>query len=212
MAEPRGAVPQSPAPTKLVVLTGGPGAGKTAVLELARRSLCAHVTILPEAASIIFGGGFPRRSSFANRAAGQRAIAHIQRELERWVVEEDNPVTVALCDRGVLDGLAYWPGSPERFFEELGTTQTAVLAHYAAVIHLRTPPASEGYDHSNPLRIETPEEAAAIDARIEAAWRPHPRRFIVESTPDFLTKARRALALLRAELPEHCLAHATPLP
>ena len=33
-----------------VVLTGGPGAGKTAVLELVRRSLCRHVRILPESA------------------------------------------------------------------------------------------------------------------------------------------------------------------
>lgn len=43
-----------------VVLTGGPGAGKTAVLELIRQSLCTHVKILPEAAGIVFGGGFPR--------------------------------------------------------------------------------------------------------------------------------------------------------
>ena len=45
---------------KLVVLTGGPGGGKTALLEMARRYFCQHVVILPEAASIIFGGGFPR--------------------------------------------------------------------------------------------------------------------------------------------------------
>ena len=43
-----------------VVLTGGPGAGKTAVLELIRQSFCTHVKVLPEAAGIVFGGGFPR--------------------------------------------------------------------------------------------------------------------------------------------------------
>ena len=31
-----------------VVLTGGPGAGKTAVLELIRQSLCEHVRVLPD--------------------------------------------------------------------------------------------------------------------------------------------------------------------
>lgn len=47
---------------KRIVLTGGPGAGKTALLELIRQSFCAHVKVLPEAASIIFGGGFPGRT------------------------------------------------------------------------------------------------------------------------------------------------------
>lgn len=199
------------APTRLVVLTGGPGAGKTAVLELVRRALCEHVHVLPEAASILFGGGFPRRPSLASRSASQRAIAHIQLELERWVVEEDNRVALALCDRGVLDGLAYWPGPPEALLSELGTTLERELARYSAVIHLRPPPGGAGYDRSNPLRIESAEEAAALDARIEAVWRPHPRRFVVESTPDFLSKARRALALIHDELPEPCRAH-TALP
>jgi DNA helicase TIP49 (TBP-interacting protein) len=50
-----------------VVLTGGPGAGKTAVLEVIRRALCRHVHVLPESAGILFGGGFPRGSAPALR-------------------------------------------------------------------------------------------------------------------------------------------------
>jgi len=41
-------------PSPRIVVTGGPGAGKTAVLEIARREL-AHVEILPEAATIVRG-------------------------------------------------------------------------------------------------------------------------------------------------------------
>ncbi len=66
-------------PAKRIVLTGGPGAGKTAVLELVRHSLCEHVRIVPEAASIVFGGGFPRDSALETRRAGQRAIFYLQR-------------------------------------------------------------------------------------------------------------------------------------
>ena len=40
--------------SRRIALTGGPGAGKTAVLELARRLLCEHVHILPEAPGIVF--------------------------------------------------------------------------------------------------------------------------------------------------------------
>jgi hypothetical protein len=43
-----------------------------------------------------------------------------------------------------------------------------------------------------------------IDARIVRAWESHPRRFFVEPSPDFLTKAARALEILRGELPECC--------
>lgn len=196
--------------TRLVVLTGGPGAGKTAVLELVRRMLCRHVALLPEAASIIFGGGFPRRDTVPARRAAQRAIVRVQQELERWITQEE-PVAVGLCDRGVLDSLAYWPGSPEEFFIELGTTREKELARYAAVIHLRTPSAEAGYNHSNPLRIESPEEAAAIDARIEQVWRDHPRRFIVPNTRDFMEKAQHALMHIRAELPECCTGHSRPV-
>ncbi len=43
----------------LMVVTGGPGASKTAATT-ATRSFCEHVAILPEAAAIVFGKGFPR--------------------------------------------------------------------------------------------------------------------------------------------------------
>lgn len=193
-------------PVRLVVLTGGPGAGKTAVLELVRRDFCKHVGVLPEAASILFAGGFPREGSDAARRAGQRAIGRVQRELERWVCEEGR-VAAALCDRGVLDGLAYWPDAAEGLLSELGTSREVEWSRYAAVIHLRTPPEGAGYGYSNPFRRESPEEAAALDARIEEAWRGHPRRFFVENAPTFLEKARAALHLIRQELPACCRGH-----
>ena len=66
----------------MIVLTGGPGAGKTAVLEMLRKEVCPHVAILPEAAGILFGGGFWRLPTDSARAAAQRAIFRVQRELE----------------------------------------------------------------------------------------------------------------------------------
>lgn len=173
-----------------VVLTGGPGAGKTAVLELVRRALPAHVRVLPESAGILFGGGFPRGDSPALRRAAQRAIFFTQRELESTVDAADG--SLVLCDRGTVDGVAYWPG-PNDFWDDVGTTMEAQLARYDAVIHLRTPSPEHGYNHVNPLRVETALEAAAIDERILAAWAAHPRRFIIAAAPDFFAKAHEAL-------------------
>lgn len=188
---------------QLVVLTGGPGAGKTAVLELARRAFCRHVAILPEAAGILFGGGFPRLPTEIGRRAAQRAIYRVQREVETLVLGESQ-VAIALCDRGTVDGLAYWPGDPATFWHECATTPDTELARYAAVVHLEPPADGQGYDRSNSLRIETAAEALAIDRRILASWASHPRRFVVPCTEDFAEKALRALELIRRELPACC--------
>lgn len=194
--------------TRRIVLTGGPGAGKTAVLALVQKSLCQHLRILPEAAGIVFGGGFPREDGLEARRAGQRAIYFVQRELEAAIAGSDT--AVALCDRGTVDGAAYWPG-PEPLWESVGTTLAAELARYAAVLHLRTPAMNMGYDHSNPLRIESAVEAHAIDERIARAWEGHPRRFEIEPAASFLAKAARAVEIVRNELPDCCRRH-VPLP
>ena len=146
-----------------VVLTGGPGAGKTALLELIRQSFCSHVKVLPEAAGVVFGGGFPREDDPTCRRAAQRAIFYVQRELES-AGDSHNPAIV-LCDRGTIDGLAYWPGPAEEFWSSLGTTLERELGRYDAVIHLRTPPAEHGYNNQNPLRTESATVAADISTR-----------------------------------------------
>ncbi len=192
---------------KRVVLTGGPGAGKTAVLELVHHHVCRHVQVLPESAGILFGGGFPRGGSALSRRSAQRAIFHVQRELEAASGELD--AAILLCDRGTVDGMAYWPG-PDDFFASVGTTRLDEMARYDAVIHLRTPTGENGYNRNNPLRVESAAEAAAIDRRIAEAWSGHPRIHVVDSAPDFLAKVGQALAILRDQLPACCRRHLPP--
>ena len=194
--------------TRRIVLTGGPGGGKTATLELIRQSFCEHVQILPESASVVFGGGFPRRDTGESRKAAQRAIFYVQRELEAAAIADN--AAILLCDRATVDGAAYWPG-PEDFWASVSTTLDEQLRRYDAVIHLRTPPSEGGYNHVNPLRTESASEAANLDARILHAWEHHPRRFVVENFPDFLSKASRVLELLRGELPACCRQHIVPV-
>ncbi len=200
---------RQPHAVRRVVLTGGPGAGKTAVLELIRKYFCRHVRVLPEAASILFGGGFPREEAPASRKAAQRAIFHVQRQLEALAGPDGIPA-ITLCDRGTLDGTAYWPGPPEELLAEVGSTRATELERYGAVIHLRTPSAALGYNHQNRLRTEAAVAAAEIDQKIEHAWQGHPRRFVIESNQDFLVKAAEALGRIREELPECCRRHVVP--
>ena len=189
---------------KRIVLTGGPGAGKTATLEMIKQAFCRHVRVLPEAAGIVFGGGFPRTSEGSGRQASQRAIYYVQRELENVALAEN--VAIILCDRGTVDSHAYWPG-PGEFWDSVATSRWDEFARYDAVIHLRTPSQAGGYNHSNVLRTESAVEAMAIDERILQAWEGHPRRFIIEPHTDFLDKAQHVVELIRAELPACCRVH-----
>ena len=199
---------REPHEQRRVVLTGGPGAGKTAVLALIRQSFCEHVVVLPETASILFGGGFPRGSAPSQLRPAQRAIFFTQRELE--ATTEGSTAAIVLRDRGTVDAAAYWPG-PDDFWLGVGTTLEDQLRRYQAVIHLRTPRLAAGYDHSNPLRTESASEAAAIDERIMKAWELHPKRAVVEESVEFMAKAARALEILRAELPVCCRRHLLPV-
>jgi predicted ATPase len=183
------------------VLTGGPGAGKTALLELIRKEFCEHVQILPETAGILFAGGFPRGNTPILRRALQRAIFFTQQELE--ATTEGSNAAIVLCDRGTVDATAYWPG-PDDFWSGVGSTLEEQLQRYQTVIHLRTPSLASEYDHSNPFRVESQAEARAIDERILHSWERHPHRFIIDEAPQFLTKAARAVEVLRGELPDCC--------
>src|SRR6478672_3468896 len=89
-----------------IVLTGGPGGGKTTAADLFRREIGERVVVVPESATLLFAGGFPRSTDAPARRASQRAIYHVQRNLED-VQSARYPDRVLLCDRGTVDGAAY---------------------------------------------------------------------------------------------------------
>lgn len=189
--------------TKFIVVTGGPGAGKTAVLELLRQLVCERTAILPETAGIIYGGGFWRLSSRAARVEAQSAIFHTQVAMERLVRKEKRWHT-ALCDRGTLDGLAYWPESEHLYWKMQRTSLAEQLQRYDAVIHLRCPTEPSAYNRQNPLRTESIETAGEIDRRIERIWTAHPNYIQIGETETFIEKADAALRAIRGFLPDAC--------
>lgn len=182
-----------------IVLTGGPCAGKTAVLELIKRSNIKNIVLVPEAAGVLFGGGFWRHNTIHSKLASQRAIYYIQRELE-YVAEKENSEGTIICDRGTLDGLAYWPTEESEFWKELGTSKELELKKYDLILHLRTPNNVFGYNHQNPLRIESVTEALEIDERIIKAWEGHPNRIFIESRESFIEKASEAISIIKKHM------------
>jgi predicted ATPase len=180
-----------------IVLTGGPGGGKTTAADLLRRELGSRVVIVPEAATILFAGGFPRSDQWdANRAA-QTAIFHVQRNLEnvQWALY---PERVLLCDRGTVDGGAYWNDGQDSFFHSLGTTLDTELSRYDAVVFFETAAvAGMSIEGGNPVRCESLDRAVELDAKLRALWSQHPRFTLIPHSISFLNKIVGALGVLQ---------------
>ena len=102
---------REPRHRRCVVLTGEPGAGKTTVLELIRASFCTHVKVLPEAAGVIFGGGFPRVADAESRRAAQRAAPDIGYNWQNSLRTETAAQASEIDDR-ILHA---WEQHPRRF-------------------------------------------------------------------------------------------------
>lgn len=176
-----------------IVLTGGPSAGKTSVTELLARGYPDELRIVQEAASILFRGGFPREQEAEKIKCQQRAVYFVQRELEALALIGASPHSL-ICDRGTLDGLAYWPADEESFFKSVGTDRPAEIARYDWVIHLETAPTLD-YQQTT-VRRESEPDARAIDQKVKAAWQDHPQRFVVTHTHDFIRKTTHVIAIV----------------
>jgi predicted ATPase len=185
-----------------VVLTGGPGGGKTTAADLFRRELGERVVVVPESATILFAGGFPRSRELEARRAVQRAVFHVQRNIED-VQSALFPERILLCDRGTIDGAAYWPNHEVDFFEAMGTTFEAELDRYDAVVFFETAAvAGSSIEGGNPVRNETLSEAVELDRRLRELWSHHRRFLVVPHTPSFLRKITTGLALLESLVAE----------
>ncbi|MEW6431174.1 MAG: AAA family ATPase [Myxococcota bacterium] len=186
-----------------VVVTGGPGGGKTTAADLFRRELAGQVIVVPESATLLFSGGFPRAKEAGAVRAAQRAIFEVQRSLED-VTEAAHPECVLLCDRGTVDGAAYWPGTPADFFSAMGTSLDAELRRYDAVLFFESAAVgNHPIEGNNPVRVETHAEAAALDKRLFEVWSRHPRFTFVKHRGSFfrkMTEGFDALARIVAEL------------
>lgn len=179
-----------------IVLTGGPGGGKTTAADLFRREIGERVVIVPEAATLLFSGGFPRAAADRAVHAAQRAIFHVQRNLEDAQAALF-PGRILLCDRGTVDGAAYWPGEPHHFFEAVGTTLERELQRYDAVIFFETAAAGGlKIEGGNPIRNESVEQAIHVDRRLRTLWAQHQRFVLVPHNVSFFKKISFGLAVI----------------
>lgn len=179
-----------------IAITGGPSGGKTTLIEALKKELGQKCALVPEAASILYRGGFPRYKEAQSLIHAQRAIYYTQKELEDMICHASQKPLI-VCDRGSLDAIAYWPHSEDHFFNNIQSSKENEFARYDWVIHLDTA-SVEYYDSTNPIRTETFQEAWDLNDRIAKAWAGHPHRIVITHNEDFLSKMTTSLSVIRA--------------
>jgi len=186
----------------VIVLTGGPGGGKTTLInELAGDPAWAgRFAALPEAISWVGGLGISSSEKLFQRVMVQMQLA-LEDDLIRALSMQDQ--RFLLCHRGSLDPLAYWLDRgwlEEEFFEFTGTTRQEHYQRYTGIIHLVT--AADGAQHAyhrwpDAHRPETTEQAIRLDRLLQQVWSGHLRYFRIGNEDcDWLTKAQKAREVL----------------
>ena len=189
-----------------IVLTGGPGAGKTTVADALAdapaladwRKSVGGVALVPEAATQVYAARRTRwdRLDEPRRRDVQREIYHFQRVQEDRLAAEAYAAgrRVLLLDRGTLDGAAYWPDGPDDYWRDLGTSEQTELARYDAVLVLESAAAlgSHLYDGeaSNAVRFEDAAGALASGKLLETLWAGHPRLCLIPAAQELAEKVR----------------------
>ncbi len=193
--------PMNPRP--VIVLTGGPGGGKSSLIEDLRRdpAWAQRFVALPETVHYAKFVNIPYTEKLF-----QRAMVYLQIGLEdalNRALDANDPRAI-ICHRGTLDPLAFWQQrgwAVDEFFDFTRTTRAQHYNRYAAIIHLVTaadgaPDAYTRFPASH--RPEEAGEAIALDRWLNEAWRDHPRHFRIDNVEknwaDKLRAAREIFA------------------
>ncbi len=186
----------------VIVLTGGPGGGKSTLIEDLRKDplWAGRFTCLPEAVQYArFCQVSPDEKLF------QRMVVHLQIGLEDGMLRALEPAgpRLILCHRGSLDPLAFWrlrgwPGA--EFYGYTGMTREEHYRRYAAVIHLVTAADDVPREYTRwpqAHRPEEPREAVQLDRWLEEAWSGHPAYYRLDNQDmDWPAKSRKAQEIL----------------
>jgi hypothetical protein len=214
----------------LMVRTGGPCSGKTAIGPWLNQRLLSMgwrgYDVREAARSLIEEFKLPVKAAWQNRDMKlwlecQRVIAefHFEREIHMERIARIRGEFPALIhvDRGLWDNFGYildachYFGDPKEAFEMFVNVlwvATRLTPHqasmrYRAVVHFVT--AADGAPHAyrcddGGARDESPERAIELDQRMIEAWERHPQRYIIDNSTDFEGKKERVLQVICSAL------------
>lgn len=167
----------------LIVLTGGPCAGKSSVLAKLRAD-CPAIEVIDETATLLLQGGFPTAGACGLsldewQQYFQASVFRVQQQRE-WLAlttAARRGAVAVLTDRGLLDGAAYYPGGLPSWFPIAQMTREDLCRRYAHVFFLpslATTHPTQYSSSSNAHRRESLEEARKANDLTYDVWQAHP--------------------------------------
>lgn len=195
-----------------IAIGGGPCSGKTTALAWLKSDLEGrgyHYVIVPEAATeLIEGGVAPWTCTSYDQF--QHAVFEMQLSKETTFIHAaeamDAEEVVIIYDRGIMDNKGYMtPDGFAALLDKWGLTEQDLYVRYDIVFHLVS--TAKGAINfytldNNEARAETPEEAAAVDDRLIAAWQGHPNFHVIYNADKFAGKMAQLLKKVHAFLEE----------
>lgn len=199
---------------KKIVLTGGPCAGKSEVLEKIVARYGEKVVIVPEIATKVLsvpyeegGVGIPGKDldwspewqeKFQEKVIFEQLWAEEDAE---DLAENSKENKIIICDRGVLDGAAYTIGGRNEFIKNFLLSLSKCLGRYDKVIHLNSlatdrPETYKELQKSNPCRFEAIERARELDQNIAEVWMDHQDYRRIKSCDDIKEKVKQCFDMI----------------
>lgn len=197
--------------TKIVV-TGGPCAGKTTAMSWIQNAftqLGYTVLFVPETATELISGGVAPWTCGTNLDY-QKCQFELQLEKEKIFDRAARTMPgdkiLVVCDRGALDNKVYMDSAEyAQTLAFVGRDEAELIHSYDAIFHLVT--AARGAEQfytteNNQARIETVDQAIALDDKLIAAWTAHPHLRVIYNSTDFEFKMKRLISEISSFLGE----------
>ena len=176
-----------------IVITGGPLAGKSTILNELQKLYSHKARFMTEVASMLLSSGYPqpgRDLSFSEDWLDyiNNVILPTQLNMENGHLHaaDVNNLSAVFYDRGLLDPAGYIEGGKETLQNKYGLNIEDTYNRYSMVIHLhsiacRSHDLYDKFCDTNPSRYDTAEEAEMRDKAIYEAWKDHPNFIAIES-------------------------------
>ncbi len=181
-----------------VVLTGGPSSGKSTICQNLKDLFDTKIHICQEAATMLFRGGFPRIDDEVGLIERQYAIFHVQKALANLSQSVNPSAEILLFDRGLLDGLCYWPDSWDSYASKMQIDIEETKNDYNLVIQLGVAH-SEDYQNSA-FRPEDQQTSLNMEQKLVEIWKGHPNYHFIPYTSDWQDKIDLCLELINKNI------------
>lgn len=171
-----------------LVITGKPDMGKTTLVHIMKCEYPQDVFVGLDAWDVLKAGSFPESNSKYEIKCQQRALYHLQVEMEN-IMKDRARGRLTICDSGTLDCLALWPDTADEFFASVHSSLDQELSRYDWVLQMNGESVSAS-SHQTSTPSLNPRDF----------WKKHPHFLAFPANTPFSTRCAQVAKVIRGIL------------